>query len=58
MADETTDGQRHQGPRRACRDRQVMLINSEQQAQALGRPVLGGYIEQTAPEPEGRQPRS
>ncbi|MFC5722460.1 SURF1 family protein [Streptomyces gamaensis] len=25
--------------------RQVMLINSERQARALGRPVLGGYIE-------------
>ncbi|MEV5281197.1 SURF1 family protein [Streptomyces sp. NPDC052811] len=30
--------------------RQVMLISSTEQAKALGRPVLGGYIEQTAPE--------
>lgn len=30
--------------------RQVMLISSAQQAKALGRTVLGGYIEQTAPE--------
>ncbi|CAM5619664.1 SURF1-like protein OS=Streptomyces microflavus OX=1919 GN=G3I39_30400 PE=3 SV=1 [Streptomyces microflavus] len=32
-------------------DRQVMLINSEQQSHLLSREVLGGYIEQTAPEP-------
>ncbi|MFE0103034.1 SURF1 family protein [Streptomyces sp. NPDC059009] len=31
-------------------DRQIMLISSGQQAQALGKKVLGGYIEQTAPE--------
>ncbi|MFE2020584.1 SURF1 family protein [Streptomyces sp. NPDC059499] len=31
-------------------DRQVMLINSAQQSQLLGRPVLGGYLELTAPE--------
>ncbi|MEU0835063.1 SURF1 family protein [Streptomyces sp. NPDC005969] len=37
-------------------DRQVMLINSAQQAKALSRPVLGGYIEQTAPEPRGDVP--
>ncbi|MET9360709.1 SURF1 family protein [Streptomyces sp. NPDC006632] len=36
--------------------RQVMLISSAQQAKALGRPVLGGYIEQTAPEPPGDSP--
>ena len=30
--------------------RQVMLINSKQQAKRVGRPMLGGYIEQTAPE--------
>ncbi|MFD7923188.1 SURF1 family protein [Streptomyces sp. NPDC059740] len=29
--------------------RQVMLINSHQQARSLGRPVLGGYLEQTSP---------
>lgn len=31
-------------------DRQVMLINSEQQAALIGREVLGGYLEQIAPE--------
>ncbi|MFG2722492.1 SURF1 family protein [Streptomyces sp. NPDC048416] len=36
--------------------RQVMLISSAQQAKTLGRPVLGGYIEQTAPEPPGDSP--
>ncbi|MFD3522080.1 SURF1 family protein [Streptomyces sp. NPDC058653] len=38
-------------------DRQVMLINSEQQARSLGRTVLGGYIEQTAPAAAGGSPR-
>ena len=33
-----------------------MLINSAQQAQLLGRAVLGGYIELTAPEPAGGSP--
>ncbi|MGW6395958.1 SURF1 family cytochrome oxidase biogenesis protein [Streptomyces sp. NPDC055103] len=37
-------------------DRQVMLINSEQQAALIGRDVLGGYLEQTAPEPAGGTP--
>lgn len=32
-------------------DRQVMLINSAQQAHLLGRPVLGGYVELTDPVP-------
>jgi cytochrome oxidase assembly protein ShyY1 len=36
--------------------RQVMLISSAQQAKALGRTVLGGYLEQTAPEPAGSSP--
>ncbi|MFV0130541.1 SURF1 family protein [Streptomyces sp. HMX112] len=36
--------------------RQVMLINSEQQAQRLGREVLGGYLEQTGPRPGGDIP--
>ncbi|MER7108908.1 SURF1 family cytochrome oxidase biogenesis protein [Streptomyces sp. NPDC000229] len=36
--------------------RQVMLINSEQQAKSLGREVLGGYLEQTAPAPAGDTP--
>ncbi|GGZ34259.1 SURF1 family cytochrome oxidase biogenesis protein [Streptomyces poonensis] len=37
-------------------DRQVMLINSEQQAELLGREVLGGYIELTSPKPQGGSP--
>jgi len=37
-------------------DRQVMLINSEEQARRLGATVLGGYIEQTAPEAKGNSP--
>ncbi|MFF9352591.1 SURF1 family protein [Streptomyces sp. NPDC014734] len=37
-------------------DRQVMLINSAQEATRLSRPVFGGYIEQTAPEPPGDSP--
>ncbi|GAA3369739.1 SURF1 family protein [Streptomyces sannanensis] len=37
--------------------RQIMLINSEQQAEALGRPVLGGYLELTAPAPRGGTPQ-
>ncbi|MFF3321611.1 SURF1 family protein [Streptomyces sp. NPDC002889] len=36
--------------------RQVMLINSEQQAASLGRPLLGGYLELTAPKPAGDSP--
>ncbi|MDN3297798.1 SURF1 family protein [Streptomyces ficellus] len=36
--------------------RQVMLINSEQQAESLDREVLGGYLEQTAPRPAGDTP--
>ncbi len=37
-------------------DRQVMLINSGQQAERLGKRVLGGYIELTAPEPRSGTP--
>lgn len=37
-------------------DRQVMLINSAQQAKLLSRPVLGGYLEQTGPVPSGDVP--
>lgn len=38
-------------------DRQVMLINSEQEAERLGAVVLGGYIAQTAPAPKGDTPQ-
>jgi cytochrome oxidase assembly protein ShyY1 len=37
-------------------DRQIMLINSEQEARRLGVRVLGGYVAQTAPEPKGDTP--
>ncbi|MER5434827.1 SURF1 family protein [Streptomyces sp. NPDC002588] len=37
-------------------DRQIMLINSEEQARRLGAEVLGGYVAQTAPEPKGDSP--
>jgi cytochrome oxidase assembly protein ShyY1 len=37
-------------------DRQIMLINSAQEAKRLGADVLGGYIAQTAPEPKGDTP--
>ncbi|MFH8682524.1 SURF1 family protein [Streptomyces lydicus] len=36
--------------------RQVMLINSKEQAKRTGRPMLGGYIEQTGPQPAGGKP--
>ncbi|GHH73587.1 SURF1-like protein [Streptomyces sulfonofaciens] len=36
--------------------RQVMLINSRQQAERLGRPVLGGYVEEVSPAPKGGSP--
>ncbi|MEV4973070.1 SURF1 family cytochrome oxidase biogenesis protein [Streptomyces scopuliridis] len=36
--------------------RQVMLINSAQQQEELGRTVLGGYVEQISPEPAGGSP--
>ncbi|WP_217235823.1 SURF1 family protein [Streptomyces sp. AC555_RSS877] len=37
-------------------DRQIMLINSAQEARRLGVQVLGGYVVQTAPEPKGDTP--
>ncbi|MFE7763459.1 SURF1 family protein [Streptomyces sp. NPDC057438] len=37
-------------------DRQIMLIDSEREADRLGVPVLGGYLAQTAPEPKGDTP--
>ncbi|MFE0426455.1 SURF1 family protein [Streptomyces sp. NPDC058953] len=36
--------------------RQVMLINSGQQAELLGKEVLGGYVELTGPEPVDGKP--
>lgn len=37
-------------------DRQIMLINSAQEARRLGAEVLGGYIVLTTPEPKGDTP--
>lgn len=37
-------------------DRQVMLINSKQEAERLGKTVLGGYVAQTAPESKSGTP--
>ncbi|MGZ3114758.1 SURF1 family cytochrome oxidase biogenesis protein [Streptomyces sp. H62] len=37
-------------------DRQIMLINSEQQAERLGAPVLGGYVVLLEPAPAGDTP--
>ncbi|MEU8620875.1 SURF1 family protein [Streptomyces sp. NPDC048623] len=55
MADETT-GASGIKDLKGLPDRQVMLINSAQQAALQGRTVLGGYIEQTAPVPAGDSP--
>jgi len=41
---------------RGLPDRQIMLINSEEQARRLHAEVLGGYVQQTAPEPKGDTP--
>ncbi|MBW1603667.1 SURF1 family protein [Streptomyces sp. JJ66] len=51
LPDETTDSTGIT-VRDGLPDRQVMLINSEQRAQALDRPVLGGFVELTATRPE------
>ncbi|MFB0618992.1 SURF1 family protein [Streptomyces sp. AGS-58] len=37
-------------------DRQIMLINSAEEAHRLGARVLGGYVEQTAPGAKGGSP--
>ncbi|APU44255.1 MULTISPECIES: SURF1 family protein [unclassified Streptomyces] len=49
-ADETSGGSGIKD-RKGLPDRQVMLINSGQQSEYLGRPVLGGYLELTDPAP-------
>ncbi|MFG2298157.1 SURF1 family protein [Streptomyces sp. NPDC048603] len=54
-ADETSGGSGIKD-RKGLPDRQVMLINSGQQAQALGRTVLGGYVELTGPVPPDGSP--
>lgn len=55
-ADETTGGSGIKD-RKGLPDRQVMLINSAQQAEYLGRPVLGGYLELTSPAPADGSPQ-
>lgn len=54
-ADETSGGSGIKD-RKGLPDRQVMLINSAQQAEYLGRTVLGGYLELTAPAPSDGSP--
>lgn len=39
-------------------DRQIMLINSEQQAERLDAPVLGGYVVLKTPEPKNDTPKA
>lgn len=55
MADETTA---YSGIKdtKGLPPRQIMLINSKEQAKRIGRPTLGGYIEQTGPQPAGGTP--
>ncbi|WP_371672392.1 SURF1 family protein [Streptomyces sp. NBC_00289] len=55
MADETTAASGIKDIK-GLPDRQIMLINSEQEARRLGAEVLGGYIAQTAPQPKGGSP--
>ncbi|MFE9094903.1 SURF1 family protein [Streptomyces sp. NPDC007264] len=57
MPDETTADSGIKNVR-GLPDRQVMLIDSRQQAGRLGgRRVLGGYVELTSPAPEGGSPQ-
>ena len=55
MADETTAASGIKDIK-GLPPRQIMLINSEEQARRLGARVLGGYIAQTAPDPKGGSP--
>ncbi|MFH8564199.1 SURF1 family protein [Streptomyces sp. NPDC017988] len=55
MADETSAASGIKDVR-GLPDRQIMLISSGQQADSLGKQVLGGYIEQTSPEPRDGSP--
>ncbi|KAF0648022.1 MULTISPECIES: SURF1 family cytochrome oxidase biogenesis protein [Streptomyces] len=55
MADQTT-GSSGIKDLQGLPPRQVMLINSEQQAERTGREVLGGYLEMTEPAPAGDTP--
>ncbi|MGJ5750601.1 SURF1 family cytochrome oxidase biogenesis protein [Streptomyces puniciscabiei] len=51
MADETTAASGIKNVK-GLPDRQIMLINSTEEAHRLGARVLGGYVEQTAPTPK------
>ncbi|WP_327388218.1 SURF1 family cytochrome oxidase biogenesis protein [Streptomyces sp. 3213.3] len=55
MADETTAASGIKDIK-GLPDRQIMLINSAEQAKRLHAQVLGGYVEQTAPESKGGTP--
>jgi cytochrome oxidase assembly protein ShyY1 len=55
MPDETTEASGIKDLK-GLPDRQIMLINSEQEARRLGARVLGGYLVQTAPKPAGGTP--
>jgi len=55
MPDETTEASGIKDLK-GLPDRQIMLINSAQEAKRLGAEVLGGYVAQTAPEPKGDTP--
>ncbi|MFJ9634231.1 SURF1 family protein [Streptomyces sp. NPDC091280] len=55
MADETTAASGIKDIK-GLPDRQIMLINSAEQAKRLHAQVLGGYVEQTAPEAKGDTP--
>ncbi|MEU9050680.1 SURF1 family protein [Streptomyces sp. NPDC048384] len=55
MPDETTEASGIKNLK-GLPDRQVMLINSGQEARRLDASVLGGYVVQTAPDPAGDTP--
>lgn len=55
MADETTAASGIKNVK-GLPDRQIMLINSAEEAHRLGAEVLGGYIQQTAPRAKGGSP--
>ncbi|GAA2081380.1 SURF1 family protein [Streptomyces albiaxialis] len=57
MPDETTEDSGIKDTK-GLPDRQVMLINSEEQAEKAGRSLLHGFVQlaETTPKPSGRQP--
>lgn len=56
MPDETTEASGIKNLQ-GLPDRQIMLINSEQEAPRLDARVLGGYLAQTGPAPKGDTPQ-